>query len=539
MIEKLCFRLPLLTAILISQIPLEVQAQEENELQKKLADYSKPAVVRIIAGCIANYRYGDFKGQVDNAGLGTGFFIDPNGYIVTNSHVIDPTKDGENACKEQLIKQIVSKFDKSKEESVRKDVDLLDFQYVHAVQVPTGDTFDYEIKENGTPIGGGGKDVAILKIDIKDAPSLEIINSNESRDVKQIDPVLVIGYPYLADLSLNGIFEDDDLGEATPSPGTISNTEKSLSGSQTPVLQLNASVSSGSSGSPVINNTGKVIGMITMESSDGTTTIPFAITSSTILEFIRSSGASLEKSNTDVYYREALDYYSKGNYQAAHEQLKKVNSLYKYHSDAQALESETFQRMSDEYNEKNYRFWIPLALGGATLLAAGYAFAKYREKESFASTGPMDSFVRLDEQPSILLEPRAASDKLAYVPPSSPSPTIMADQPYITLKDPQGRVAKFDLTQPRYTLGRGQNCDLRLPDDWQLVSKQHATLVLEGLDYRIYDGDGHTPSTNKLFTNGNVITPTQGHLLTNGDRLAIGKDSNNQIILTYSNPKAS
>ena len=287
MIEKLCFRLPLLTAILISQIPLEVQAQEENELQKKLADYSKPAVVRIIAGCIANYRYGDFKGQVDNAGLGTGFFIDPNGYIVTNSHVIDPTKDGENACKEQLIK-------------------------------------------NGTPIGGGGKDVAILKIDIKDAPSLEIINSNESRDVKQIDPVLVIGYPYLADLSLNGIFEDDDLGEATPSPGTISNTEKSLSGSQTPVLQLNASVSSGSSGSPVINNTGKVIGMITMESSDGTTTIPFAITSSTILEFIRSSGASLEKSNTDVYYREALAYYSKGNYQAAHEQLKKVNSLYKY-----------------------------------------------------------------------------------------------------------------------------------------------------------------------------------------------------------------
>lgn len=469
--KKLVF-LFLLTSVFQAQISLSQTSEEQSITPgQQLAMLSKPAVVRVFSGCSASYSYGDYAGTVEYLTSGTAFIIDPNGYVVTNSHVVN-----KDDCQDGLRDEVALKeLGESSAEKIKEEAKLTNIKYDQKIMLSPRKMLNFEIMAEGD-----SKDVAILKIEIKNAPVLKI---GDSDSVKLGDTVAVIGYPGAADFDLNLLSDDelDALGQATVSlDGKISNQEKIIPEYQTPVLQLDGiTAARGSSGSPVLNSDGQVVGMITFAKSDDIATIPFAITSDTIQTYVRSAGASLEESNTNIYYREGLEAYRKRNYPEAKKKFEAVLGLYEYHLDAQTKLDEIAQKGAEEYTTKSYRIWLTMALGGAALLAAGYAFAKYRMKESFVSTGPMDSFMRLDEEPSTRYgtqEPRATSDTLAHVPASSP--TIMADQPYITLKDPQGRVAKFDLTQPRYTLGRGQNCDLRLPDDWQLVSKQHATRVI-------------------------------------------------------------
>src|SRR5579883_907148 len=109
-------------------------------------------------------------------------------------------------------------------------------------------------------------------------------------------------------------------------------------------------------------------------------------------------------------------------------------------------------------------------------------------------------------------------------------------QPYLEITH-QGTTIQRFLTQDQHFLGRDpQRADLLLPTDWQLISGCHAVLRRSGEDYRIYDGDGQTPSTNGLFLNRTRITPAKGYALKHGAELRIGQNPRSQIVLTYRNP---
>lgn len=75
--------------------------------------------------------------------------------------------------------------------------------------------------------------------------------------------------------------------------------------------------------------------------------------------------------------------------------------------------------------------------------------------------------------------------------------------------------ATFDL--PRIVLGRGEGCDLRLPDP--SVSHRHASIRQRGTDYIVLD-EG---STNGTYI-GNVRLPAQApRVLRNGDLIRLGR----------------
>jgi pSer/pThr/pTyr-binding forkhead associated (FHA) protein len=79
------------------------------------------------------------------------------------------------------------------------------------------------------------------------------------------------------------------------------------------------------------------------------------------------------------------------------------------------------------------------------------------------------------------------------------------------------------LTNPTYTLGRGQNCDILLQS--QFVSRHHATLFKrtdkDGEQYyRIVDGDSlGKASVNGLLINGRKVL---FHDLKDGDKVVFG-----------------
>ncbi|MEA5576527.1 ATP-binding cassette domain-containing protein [Anabaena sp. UHCC 0451] len=118
-------------------------------------------------------------------------------------------------------------------------------------------------------------------------------------------------------------------------------------------------------------------------------------------------------------------------------------------------------------------------------------------------------------------------------------PTVLGIDPYLELNN-QGKTFRLNLRKPQHILGRESNlADLVVPQDWELVSRVQAVLRKEGTEYRIYDGDGQKPSSNKLYINHSLITATQGYLLTNGVEVQISQNPHQLIQIIYFNPATS
>jgi putative serine protease PepD len=141
---------------------------------------------------------------------GSGFFISSDGLLVTNYHVI---KNASSAL------------------AKTEGGDLLPIKGAVAVD-----------REN---------DLALLTIEGRKLPFLPLGNSE---DVEAGDHIAVIGSP----LGLEGSLSE----------GIVS-AKRDESPGQRPLLQITAPLSSGSSGSPVLDATGKVIGVATMVLRDG------------------------------------------------------------------------------------------------------------------------------------------------------------------------------------------------------------------------------------------------------------------------------
>jgi len=171
----------------------------------------------------------DFRGQGGNPSaerraLGSGFIIDPAGYIVTNNHVVDGA---------------------------------------HTVSVTLTDGMKYRAKV----IGRDSKtDLALLKINA--GHILPYVAFGNSDNAHEGDWVLAVGNPY----GLGG----------TVTAGIISAHGRNINeGPYDDFLQIDAPINPGNSGGPLFNQTGQVVGIDTAiySPSGGSVGIGFAIPS--------------------------------------------------------------------------------------------------------------------------------------------------------------------------------------------------------------------------------------------------------------------
>ncbi len=134
-------------------------------------------------------------------GVGSGFFISDDGYILTNHHVVDRA-DGIQ-------------------------VTLMDGREVDAEVVGSDQRTD----------------VALLKVDLNDTPSLQI---GDPADLRKGDWVLAFGSPF-------GL-------EATVTSGIVSALGRDTGG-YLPFIQTDVAVNPGNSGGPLVNLQGEVVGI--------------------------------------------------------------------------------------------------------------------------------------------------------------------------------------------------------------------------------------------------------------------------------------
>jgi S1-C subfamily serine protease len=360
-----------LGAILLpTQRDFTAKADGEGE---RLAMFCKPAVVRIVDGAVGQiyFQPPGYQGQsytVSSIALGSGFFISSNGYIATNAHVVSTTHDGEEKAKQALFYQMVAQIARQLGKDPRSlNINLINqysqfqsFKLIHHVFIPDGSSFPFEIKQYGAPTGESqdqGKDVAIVKIEVKNTPILKLADSEK---VKLQDHVTVIGFPGAADTFNSGLLDSKSAFEATINDGKISARKTATSGA--PILQTSTAATHGNSGGPVVNDNNEVVGLLTFRgdtvNGQEVSGFSFVVPSNTVMEYVRSAGAQNEEGPTDKLYREGLESYWAQHYSDAIPKFEEVKRLFPQHSEIERLLQSSQQAKAEGKDKSSFPFWL-------------------------------------------------------------------------------------------------------------------------------------------------------------------------------------
>jgi len=278
-------------------------AEEMLFTQGEVADSVKPSVVKIVQHVKGTASIPaidvDFKTfsvttkknvlpvniQIDEYITGSGVIVTPDGYIMTNSHIISyqtvkniiasdfiyqAIDDGYVKLNDEEAKNISenkeqselarfgekvadyvlseSKFDITKNISVlnpaskKETLPELASEGFTASVVSVNDNF---IKDS--------RDAALIKIEQQNLPAVVLGTSQNMSTGKK---VYIFGYPSTAEIN------EKDLLDPTFSQGTISAIKDSPD-KDFKIFQTDAKISKGSSGGPLLDEQGKVIGLVT------------------------------------------------------------------------------------------------------------------------------------------------------------------------------------------------------------------------------------------------------------------------------------
>jgi len=374
---------------------------------QKLAEFTKPAVVRIVDYTVVSWQFNNpddpeviaILEQLNNqsvvGGSGSGAIISSDGYIVTNAHVVEATQkkdeDIANEAFEQLVSIVADYFKVDYETAYNYMVaytQYTDIQRVLKVVLPGGDVLDGEVKSYGAPINEG-KDVAVLKIEGKNLPTIPLGNSD---DIQNQDNIWVSGYPAAADSDL--LSPDSSLVSSMTSGQISATSKKTEQGS--PVIQINAAATHGNSGGPVINDKGKLIGLLTFRgdtvNGQEVQGFNFAVPVNTVREFVNQAGVRNTKSETDKLFQEGLELYWGGYYKHALEKFEAVQRIYPNHSEIKQYIANAEKKVDSSkmlWSDYATTFYIFDGVAGLlVLILLVFTFVGGKSKSSAAVVAP-------------------------------------------------------------------------------------------------------------------------------------------------------
>jgi S1-C subfamily serine protease len=347
--------------------------------EQKMVELAKPAVVRPVT--VVDAVFGFTNDQVAKAVgqnpyelaftiTGSGWFISPDGYVVTNAHVVETARlKDDDLVQQKLLPMLIdviqqnlgAKLSSDEIAFVAQNTRLLKLDRQFFALTPGGDRLGADIKAYGVPIGEdvSGKDVSVFKVEGKNFPTLTPADSDKL--VIQ-DRVWILGYPGNADFQ--GLFDYKSLLEVTVSDGAIQARKNTAQG--TPVIQTGAAAAHGNSGGPVLNEQGQVVGILTFGKSDS---MNFIVPMNTIQEFVRQAGAVPATSETNTRFKEAMTDYWAGHFSKSIAKYEAILRLYPSHSEAKKYLQDAEQRRGTEpFIDLSDPVVLSLLIGGVLLV---------------------------------------------------------------------------------------------------------------------------------------------------------------------------
>jgi serine protease Do len=338
---------------------------------------------------------------------GTGFLITEDGYVATNCHLID--RDNafirrqfflsafqqiteanisalENAWATRFSEQQKSILENTYASvyarlfsmalyDLKKDIFI-----EYSVDVNNGNTGS--IKKSAHVIIKGqpmpGKDIAILKMDGDSAlPTLKIAQDELPKVGEQL---FVYGFP--GPVTNNNYVATESAIEPTLTTGIVSALKKSVAG--WPLIQMDANINRGSSGGPVCNEKGEVVGLTTfgsIENSGGLAAgLNFAIPVSILEEYLDSAGVTAHPSETSRLFGDAVVFYDREFYGDALKKFREVSELNNHFPGLAYYIRDTEKKLRQTDEKKSSMIRTDLLVFGIFLFGAILLFRYFRKK---------------------------------------------------------------------------------------------------------------------------------------------------------------
>jgi len=364
---KVAFVFVVVAMVFLCQIFAPVSAADFSETSY-VANKALPAVVLVYsvleysARVYIPWNTGTEEYTVNDyiAVMGSGFFVNPNGYIVTNGHVVFCLESNNYKDDIYTKRDILAGATMSLIEYVQNQQGISftqdEIQTILNYNLQNGQVTDShrsvyvilgEATGNIIEARAGyaasvvtaapflGRDLAILKVELTNTPALLIVESQD--EVSVGDRVYALGYPGVATFHPN--LSAKTVLDPSFTDGVVS--AKRLTSEDVAAIQHSAATTHGNSGGPLVNSEGKVVGVDNMGSINDlgleVAGFNFAVACNVVLDFLRENGVQNFVGSTTTEYDKGLAYYYAKMYGSAKAQFQAVTAVFPYHWKAQQL----------------------------------------------------------------------------------------------------------------------------------------------------------------------------------------------------------
>lgn len=306
--------------------------------------------------------------ELTSGSHGSGFIVSPDGYVVTNAHVVGTHRNPEDV----LYYRLALDTRRTIREAVAQGYDLSDSDLETVTGILTTKLLNYygehsSVTEVSTDIGvlsgtaaptedfepqswpasieaagtvfeevdgepTHGRDVAVLKVDEQEP--LPTVRLGDSTNLGTGADVFAIGYP---DLGLEEVFEDRNVAlEPTLTSGVVSARRTLTTGVET--IQTDAGINNGNSGGPLYDDNGEVVGIATFKPRDvQVEEVGFALPIETAEDFLDDLGVVNEPGELTTTYEEGLDALWRDDCNTLEEKMDEVLELWPDHPYAEEV----------------------------------------------------------------------------------------------------------------------------------------------------------------------------------------------------------
>ena len=325
------------------------------------------------------------------SGFGTGFVVNPDGYLVTAAHVVDPGTEEltYEFARSGLVDIVQQEIDIAASEGTFSQQNLDDWAdamftwYAHYATI--GDIQTSVTAQVGVAVAGidktmrgqpvevisvgeayPGKDVALLKLD--GANRIPTLPLGQDSDVSEGSTLHVAGYPAASTFS-SGMSADSEV-QPTITQGPLTAIKETAGG--VPIFQTQAPASPGNSGGPVLDDQGDVIGILVAAAvDDGGVALEgqeFVIPISVVRQMLNENNITPAPSETTTAYTQALRDYDRKYYERAMPEFQRVKALYPEHPYVNEFIANTQTAIDQGKDETPTSMLVWGGIGGGGLL---------------------------------------------------------------------------------------------------------------------------------------------------------------------------
>ncbi|MDR0490420.1 MAG: trypsin-like peptidase domain-containing protein [Oscillospiraceae bacterium] len=315
------------------------------------------AVIQLFTEYLQYFAYttGNSRTDMVSTGyVGTGFIVTPDGYLVTNAHVVETDQDelyysfAVSNLMSEVESEVTDFVEQMRREGYQLTSDEIEAMY-GALFTLYAQNFDIkniqphyfcfmgnvqpgadistkgmlmDLRKVGTP--SSSRDIAILKMDGNNFPTVPL---GDDSTLKTGDEIYAMGYPAIA--TVYGVVDAPHaMQEPTLTRGIVSAKKQWNDGGS--IIQMDAAIHGGNSGGPLFNAKGEVVGINTFGLVDPGTGgevagVYFSVPISTAKIYLNELNITPTESKFTSDFKTALASYNSGDYSAALELLRGIN----------------------------------------------------------------------------------------------------------------------------------------------------------------------------------------------------------------------